>query len=416
MALTALVDAAVGERVVVLGSPPPEGRDVDLLVSPQAERALAHALATAGFAQHGGEWIRFSGCSVEGLDLVPVGSLGLPDPEREALFAEARPLEGHRHLVLPAPHHVLLLLARRYRDSAAPPLAAKKRRRVERALEEDPGAWDRARERAESWGLVAALERLGRKCREPEPDARPEPSGPGSKARDLRWRLRTLRWSPLIAFSGLDGSGKTSQAEALKLNLERLGFEVELEWTRLEWTTLWEGGGTLDQISRPVKRALRLLTRAPVDAPRSAGYGERPADAASELRERSALMSHGWVFIVAMAHAAAQRRAVQRHLRRGKVVICDRYGASHRFRRQIRLLELLTPRPLRSYLVDAPAPLALERKPEQFGLEELERQAELYRQEAVSLGARRVDGARPKETLCEEIGYDAWSALRPINV
>ena len=258
-----------------------------------------------------------------------------------------------------------------------------------------------------------------------------EAEAAGGRTADPRSRARTLslrpaRTEPLIAFSGLDGAGKSSQAEALEHTLRRLGFDVAIEWTRLEWTTLWEGSAVLDRISGPVKRMLRLLTRSPIDAPRTVAYGQAPADAAAELRERSALITHAWVLVVILVHAAAQRRAVLPPLRAGKVVICDRYtldaavhlreryGLQRRFRYQTRLLEWLSPRPIRSYLVDVPASVALERKPEQFDLDQLTRQATLYRELATRLGVRRVDGTRSRENLCGEIAYDVWSALRGI--
>ena len=442
MTLPELVDSMASSRLLVFGSLPPEGRDLDLLVPTEAEPELAAALGAAGFVDHGGEWVRFGGCSVEALDLVPARSLELPSTEERALFAEAQPLDGLRNLARPAPHHLLLLLAQRYRDGEQPALQAKKRRRVERALAEDPQAWSKAYERAAVWDGSQALDRLEAAYRAgggaTAAGARTA-GGPGREAEaaggrtaDPRGRARTLslrpaRTEPLIAFSGLDGAGKSSQAEALEHTLRRLGFDVAIEWTRLEWTTLWEGSAVLDRISRPVKLILRLLTRTPVDAPRSAAYGERPADVAAELRERSGLISHVWVLVVAIVHALAQRRAVQHHLSAGKVVICDRYtldaavhlrdryGPKRRFRYQSRLLTLLSPRPLRSYLVDVPAPVALARRPEHFDLDGLTRQSALYRETAARLGVRRVDGTRAREALCSEIAYDVWSALRGLT-
>jgi thymidylate kinase len=419
--LPELVDSLVSNRLLVLGSLPPEGRDLDLLVPSATEPKLCTALGANGFSVHGGEWVRFRGCSVDAIDVVPADSLELEEPERRALFAEALPLDGLANLARPAPHFLLLLLARRYRGGARPPLEAKRRRRIERALSEDPDAWERARERATAWHGRAALDALEAAYRAgPTGALAEEPTG-------ARRRLGAFRRAPMIAFSGLDGSGKTSQVEALEETLRRLGFDVAVEWTRLEWTTLWEGSSVLDRVSAPFKRVLRLLTGSPVDAARTAAYGQQPEDAAAKLRQRSPLITHVWVLVVAAVHAAAQRRAVLPALREGKVVICDRYtldaavhlreryGPSRRFRYQRRLLEWLSPRPIRSYLVDAPAPVALARKPEHFDLDALTRQATLYREMAAQLGVRRVDGTRAREDLCTELAYDVWSALRGIG-
>ena len=54
----------------------------------------------------------------------------------------------------------------------------------------------------------------------------------------------------------------------------------------------------------------------------------------------------------------------------------------------------------------------LARKAEQYSLEDLERQASLYREESLRLGVRRLDGELPREQLCAEIGLEVWRALR----
>jgi len=66
---------------------------------------------------------------------------------------------------------------------------------------------------------------------------------------------------------------------------------------------------------------------------------------------------------------------------------------------------------VRAYLIDVPAEVAYARRAEQYSLEELARQAELYRAEAERLGVRRLDGSRPREELCEEIARDVWLCL-----
>jgi thymidylate kinase len=439
MTLAELIDEAVEDRVLAFSPLPPEGRDVDLLVRPAEELVIASLLRAEGFLQKGWEWARFRGCSAEGIDLVPAESLDLPGRELERLFAEARPIEGMRTVVRPAPHHFLLLLAR-YTVEGDGTLPEKRRIRIARALAENPGAWAAAAERAPDWASRCGLPALRRAYEE---DAGFVP--PRERARARAERLAGLGWNPqrarlrawrellaqrprrgrLISFSGLDGAGKTSQAEALRETLERLGFDTEIAWTRLEWTTLWENRW-LGVIGWPARAAVGRLAR--LSARRGEALRERAAAGAPQLtpgavRERSELLSQLWVSIIAFAHASAQRRAVRLGLRRGRVVICDRYtldaavqlrflyGERRRFRLQTRLLDRFSPRPLSAYLVDVSAETAHARKPEQYDLAALSRQARLYRELAVGLGAIRVDGERPRNELCSAIAERVWRAL-----
>jgi thymidylate kinase len=426
-----LIDRAAGERVLLFGAPPPEGRDIDLLVRPDGAAAVTRALAGARFRHHDIEWVRFRGCAVDAVDVVPARTWALPAEEERALYADALPMDGYRHVVRPAPHHLLCILSRRFADGPAP-LAEKKRARARRAVAEDSQAWERARARSAAWAGAQALERLRAALEGPEP----APAGAGARgkrtaldrlriAKRRAWLSRSAR---LITLSGLDGSGKSTQVQALQATLARLGIPSEVEWTRLEWTTLWEGAAQLDRIGRPVKRALALVTGARTDEPRRAPYGERPPPtAAVELRERSGLVTHGWVLIVATLHGLAQRRAIEARLLRGEVVICDRYtldsavhlrrryGAQRRFRVQTRLMHLLSPRPARAYLIDVPGAVALARKPEYFDLAELDAQAAAYREEHAALAVLRLDGEQPAESLCERIAEDVWRALRQLG-
>ena len=436
MTLAAWVDEQLAGPVLVFGSPPPEGRDLDLLVRPEEEAVLAGWLRDQGFVEHGGEWVRFRDCSVESLDLVPVAQWSLPPDAVARLFDEARPIDGFRWLVRPAPRHLLVMLAQRAAESNGL-LAGKKAARLERALAEDPQAWHGAAVEAPSWRATRALAALRAAHEKGRPLSHAERAaalaeGPYAAGRSPRrararaWRevLRRRRVDPLlISFSGLDGAGKSSQATALAETLQRLGLDAEIQWTRLEWTTLWENHW-LGVLAWPVRWGLRVASGARSLGRSESGGGDQTRFEAAAVRERSDLISQVWVTVVALAHAAAQRRATRRPLRRGTIVVCDRYtldaavqlrflyGESRPYRFQIDLMARLSPRPARAYLVDVPAEVAYGRKAEQFSLTDLTRQAELYRVEADRLGVRRLDGGRPREELCEEVARDVWLHLR----
>src|SRR2546430_14302967 len=209
-----VVDAAALGPMLVLGSPPGQGRDLDLLVRDADLTPLRDALACEGFRNRADEWVRFQGCTADAIDLVPASAWRLPAGELDDLFAQARPIDAHERLVRPAPHHALLVLARL--TGKAGTLPDKRRHRVESALAEEPRAWRLAREQAPAWRLRAELERLERTFRG---HATP------------RLRVPRPHRPRVIALSGIDGSGKSSQAELLREMLRRLGYDAAVEWT-----------------------------------------------------------------------------------------------------------------------------------------------------------------------------------------
>jgi hypothetical protein len=66
-----LVDTASPGRVLVFGSPPGPGRDLDLLIRTAELTPVAEALAAAGFRSRNDEWVRFRESTAEAVDLVP---------------------------------------------------------------------------------------------------------------------------------------------------------------------------------------------------------------------------------------------------------------------------------------------------------------------------------------------------------
>jgi thymidylate kinase len=397
-----LVDAVVSEPVLVFGSLPSEGRDLDLLVRPAEEKALIASLDRERFVRRGREWARFHACTVDAVELVPTEAWKLSGQELRALFAEARPIHSYARLVRPAPHHALLILALRLARGDGR-LDAKRRRRLEEALAEEPEAWEEARGSARAWGAESALAALDQVYRTGERPLR-------ARARERRRRLTRRRRGRVVSFSGVDGSGKSSQALALLNTLERLGYETATEWTRLSYNP------SLDVVAYPVKALVRVVRRPEPGT-------EPDADPGKEFRRRSALVSHAWALIVAIANASSQRRATRSHLHRGRIVVCDRYsldsavhlryryGEARRFRVQALLVRLLSPRAVCSFFLEVPAQTALARKAEQYDLDQLSRQVRLYREEHERLGIRRLDGERPRDELCAEIAAEVWLAL-----
>jgi thymidylate kinase len=424
-----LVDAAVSSRALVFGSVPPAGRDVDLLLRPAEHEAATAGLAAAGLDRHGDSWAVFANCSALVVDLVRSAEWALPHAEEEALFAEALPLEGFERLVRPAPHHALLILARRLVRGRGG-LAGSRRERVEQAVAEDADAWLGARERAPAWGATTALALLERVAgggaeatrRERAAALREELGAAGVPFAGARaWRAAApgLERGAVVSFSGLDGAGKSTQAESLRATLDALGHEAVVVWSPLGQSA------ALSAVANPVKRALSLLRFGPF-----AGVAERSAtgsvmaarDGRGGSRTGSAIRV-AWATVVALVNALSLRAAALRHVPRGRVVIYDRhvldsivrlratYGPSRRFRLQLALLRLLAPRPRRAYLLDVHPEASIRRKDDRWSLDELRLHADLYRAESERLDVKVLDADRPRQELCAEIAREVLRAL-----
>jgi thymidylate kinase len=435
IAAAPLVDAATPERVLILGSFPPTGRDLDVLASKTGREAIAEALGREGFLARGRglaparpwvqQWVRFADATAFAVDVHAPERYGVTDAEVRRLFDDALPLEGMRSLARCAPHHVVLLTARGLARRGGR-LGDKRRGRVERAVAEDPACWARARELAPAWGLSHALAVLEQAL------AADAPAGRRDRARAQlellravpRSRLeRVLRFAAarrprparVVSVSGLDGAGKSSQALAVQELLTAVGVEAVVAWMPLGHSPRHP---TLRLIRRTAGRVLRLGRRRGADARGRAGVGEpNPMRGA---RERSELITQGWVTIVALIQALQHRRAVLRHVGTGRLVIFDRYvldtasqlryfyGAQHLFAFQKWLVRLVSPKPALSFLLDVPPETVAARKPLQYSFEEVCLQAGLYKDELEQSGVVWLDGERPQAELTDELARTIW--------
>ncbi|HYI46241.1 MAG TPA: hypothetical protein VE174_12360 [Actinomycetota bacterium] len=423
MELARTIDSLCASQVLVFGSLPPHGRDLDLLTQTGAEaHSLKARLSEQGFTARGSSLARFTNPSIEGVDVVEAAGWGLPSDELRALFAESLPIDDLTRLVRPSPQHSLLILARRFARSGAS-LPDKHRDRIAVAVQDDPDAWDKAAKRAPSWGakrslalLRDAFERGITPTRRTQVEAVAEEYAVRGRSPAHLHAIRRLMKrgrGAIVALSGLDGAGKTTQAEALRDALEKVGFDARVEWTKIARNP------SLDLVAAPVKFFLRRPQRATGDT-------ASPADTtpdAKRFRERSALVTHGWTLVVAVTNATAHRKATRHHVRHGRVVICDRYvldsaahmryryGPERRFRLQRTLVRWLSPRPLRQFLLKVPPEVALERKAEQYDLQQLSLLAGLYDDEREALGITAVDGTEPPEQLNARIAQEVWDRL-----
>jgi thymidylate kinase len=398
------VDAAAGDRTIVLGSLPPAGRDLDVLARPPARDRIARALCAAGLVRKGSDFALFQARTAYGVELLAAEGFVAADA-LEDLFAQAVPLPGFEALARPAPAHALLILARLVVDEGG--LLPKRRARLERIVAEDPDAWHRAGEAASSWRAARALALLERAAA----SGKPIPLGERLRARGARPPARPRR-ALLVALSGIDGAGKSSQARWLAESLSALGVDVDVVWNDLL------GNRALDFVAAAPKALLRLAGR------RSEGMARYDdADVADDPATPS-VVTRAWSTIVTFANAAEQQVMASRAFGRGRgrVIVFDRSPLDLAVRMHVlyrtnaevqrRLIQLAAPRPDVAFLLDIPAEVSLARKNDIWSRAQLVEQTQLYSQLAPRFGVRRIDGQRPPEEIAAEIARAAWLALR----
>ncbi len=403
VSVASVVDAAARGPVMVLGSLPPAGRDLDILArSPERDR-IEQALLAAGLVRKGSSFALFRTCSAYGVELF-VAEQFLPEEALNDLFAQALPLKGFAALSRPAPAHALLILAGLVAEERH--LAPKRRARLERILAEDPQAWQDAREVAPAWQAARSLDLLARAAA----TRRPLP---------VSWRLRGLRPRRLpsrrpgllVALSGIDGAGKSSQARWLAHSLTALGADVDVVWNDLL------GNRALNLLAAWPKALLRLAGRHPNE--RLARYDDAPPRADESA---TSAFRGGWSTIVTLANAIEQRIVATRSLARDRVVVFDRSPLDLAVRMEVlyriniepqrRLVKLAAPRPDLAFLLDIPPEVSLARKHDIWSPSQLAEQATLYRMLAPRFDVRQLDGQRPPEEIAAEIARQAWLTLR----
>ncbi len=421
-----LVDNAAPERVLVHGSAPGTGRDLDLLARPAGEATLAEALRRAGFEQAGHRFVRFRCGTAEQVELDPAAGLVLPPEELEDLFALAVPLAGYTWLCRPSPEHTLLIVARRVVEGVGH-LDERRRAYVDWAIEQDRQAWQHAEARADAWHAARSLELLQRLngrafvptgVRARIIDDRLRRSGHTAMhahAEVVRQLAPRFRRPAVVALSGLDGSGKSTQARLLVDTLERIGIPGAVEWAKLgEDRRLWA-------IRRFGTRLLSPLARAE-STPAPAG---EPA-VGKQIRQASGTVSTVWATIACASSIWTYRRQVARYRGRAEILVYDRYildAAVHlRWRygargasasRLTRALVALAPTPLAAYYLELPADAAQQRKLEDR-VQDLADHATLYRKQlasAAGAGVKVLDAAQPIDALAASIARDVWRAM-----
>ena len=406
--------------MLVIGSPPPGGQDLDLLAQPDDYTAVSSWLDEAGFVRWRQTWARFDEPGVYGVELGSTARWRTSRADASSLFTDAEPIPGFRHLRVPSPATVLLLAARGSVTRRGR-ITEKVRRRVAQALERDPGAWCVAQERARDLGLAGSVRLLRESYQangQLSPSARAAGlagvllhDGPlGAKAK-VFMGARPRRVRPtIVSFSGLDGSGKSTQVGQLQACLSQLGVTSQVQWAGFKLGKRWHA--TVPLLDRPLRNAGQH-DRQPHDP-------VFPAALAG-----SSLGRHAWVFVVVGLNTAHLWRLVLRRRPGSDVLIFDRFSTDSmvkldlhftRFRAidigwQRKLFTLISPKPDVGFLVDVSSRVAYSRRQEQTP-EELEHMCELYHEHLARFGLHRLDGTRAPADLSEDIAIAAWRGLR----
>ncbi len=422
--IAATIDAKVSDPVLVVGSLPPTGRDLDLLATGDEYDAIVKWLADAGFLQWRHAWFKFDGTASYGVDLLSAERWRSQTYDPTALFEHAETIPGYSNLVRPAPATVLLLAARGMVTRRGR-ITDKVRARVSEALERDPRAWIVAEQQARATGMVGAIRLLRRAhaAKQPLPLATRAVSlaGVWVHGGSLRAKARVFvdalprHWRPaIVSFSGLDGSGKSTQVSELRAALAHLGVSADVQWAGF-------------------KNGAVLRTTLPV-LDRSRGSRGRGAQPAAPPRSRDPMMPAAcidqplgqqlWMFSIVAVNAISLWRYVLKPRRGTKVLIFDRFSPDTAvkldfhyrrnrhldIRRQRAAFAFLSPKPDVGFLVAVSSDVAYARRQDQTP-EELTLMSRLYDEQVPQFGLIRLDGTEPADALSHQVILAAWQGM-----
>jgi len=201
----------------------------------------------------------------------------------------------------------------------------------------------------------------------------------------------------LIAFSGVDGSGKSTQVKLLQERFRGLHRNTKRVWCR--WRPI---------TSLPLLTILRRLGYAEVHPTSSIGFVE------TRISQKGGL-AFLWSTLTQVDNFIKTGPMVMIPLMLGHTVICDRYvldlmvegmadlkDKPGRTRFGFKLLRFL-PRPQQAFLVRVDPSVAFERKPDMPTLSHFRARAELYNELADSMGVTVLDGSMSPEAIHDEI-------------
>lgn len=223
----------------------------------------------------------------------------------------------------------------------------------------------------------------------------------------------------LICFNGVDGSGKTFQAQRLVDRLNAEGYPAVSVW-----------GGGQAALLMPIIRLGKLLMKGPrkhqlgksADAEVRTQYRDYVASTQKMMRRR--WLRDLWLHAYLADHMLEIWRTMLPQLLRKRIVVCDRYIYDSLIRvavmsgiGQNELPALLhlpgsypVPKPAKWFFLDVPAEVAFQRKDDILDIEFLERRVPMYQVAAQELNMHVIDGSAG----VDEITAIIWQSVEPL--
>lgn len=231
-------------------------------------------------------------------------------------------------------------------------------------------------------------------------------TGYGTK---LRLHIRSQP-SMLITFSGVDGSGKTTQAKALQSAFATCHIQANYVWNR---------GGSASWLRFFTKWGKKQAQEAQERSTTSTEAKVR----SRQQRFRSLWLRWGWAWLTTVELLVRYTRRVALPLLLGRVVVCDRYvydtladwaayfnDPAIEQRWAARVLRLLSPRPHLAYWLDVSPTDARTRSADALPEDFLSAQCAFYRRLVLLYGLRRQEvSQRTWPEVSDGIVYEVLS-------